>query len=97
MPRTTSIFIAGRARKDCFDLVTQVRNPILHAEWDSWKIVERERALTNYATEPTDLADQGWAFEDQHANGTGLFVLESRKAVSRTSSTRIGGTRPSTT
>jgi len=66
------------------DFVTEVPNPILHAEWDTWYIMDREWAEANDAVDPTNLADQGSAFAHRHANGTGPFRLESRAADNMT-------------
>ncbi len=66
------------------DFVTEVPNPVLHAEWDTWYIMDREWAEANGATRPTNVADQGGAFAHRHANGTGPFMLERRDADVRT-------------
>jgi peptide/nickel transport system substrate-binding protein len=53
------------------DFVTEEPNPIIHAEWDTWYIMDREWALANDATRPTSVADQTGAFAHRNANGTG--------------------------
>lgn len=67
------------------DFVTEVPNPILHAEWDTWFIMDREWAEANDAIEPTNLADQAGSFAHLNANGTGPFRLALREADIRTS------------
>lgn len=66
------------------DFVTEVPNPILHSEWDTWYIMDRDWAEANDATAPTNLADQTGAFAHMNTNGTGPFMIESRQADVRT-------------
>jgi peptide/nickel transport system substrate-binding protein len=66
------------------DFVTEEPNPIIHAEWDTWYIMDREWALAHDAARPTSVAEQGGAFAHRNANGTGPFVLASRDADIRT-------------
>jgi peptide/nickel transport system substrate-binding protein len=66
------------------DFVTEVPNPILHAEWDTWYIMSRAWSEANNATAPTNIADQTGSYAHMNANGTGPFRLASREADIRT-------------
>ena len=67
------------------DVVTEVPNPILIAEWDTWFIMDKEWAEANNATEPTNLADASSEnYANRHANGTGPFMVTVREPDVRT-------------
>jgi peptide/nickel transport system substrate-binding protein len=66
------------------DFVTEVPNPILHYEWDTWYIMDKEWAEEHGATEPTNIAAGGTSYANLHANGTGPFQIVSREPDIRT-------------
>jgi peptide/nickel transport system substrate-binding protein len=61
------------------DFVTEEPNPILHYEWDTWYIMDKEWAEENGATEPTNISQGGTNYANLHANGTGPFKIVSRE------------------
>lgn len=64
------------------DFVTDVPNPILHAEWDTWYILDKEWAEENGAVEVVNVAGLGEGAEPyghSNANGTGPFMIEDRQ------------------
>lgn len=73
------------------DFVTEVPNPILHAEWDTWYIMDREWAEANGATEPVNIKDPRSSFANFNTNGTGPFRVVSRQADVRTVAVRHPG------
>ena len=67
------------------DFVTEVPNPILIAQWDTFFIMDKEWAEANDATMPTNLADTGSEnYANRHANGTGPFMVTIREPDVRT-------------
>jgi len=66
------------------DFVTEAPNPILHAEWDTWYIMDKEWCEANNATEATNIARSGENYANLHANGTGPFRVVSRQPDVRT-------------
>lgn len=54
-------------------------NPILHAEWDTWSIMDKEWAEENNATEVTSASDENPNYASLHANGTGPFKIVSHE------------------
>lgn len=70
------------------DFVTEVPNPILHAEWDTWYIVDKEWALANGAAEPVDIKNPRGSFAAFHTNGTGPFKVTSREPDVKTVAVR---------
>ena len=67
------------------DVVTEVPNPILISEWDTWYIMDKEWAEENNTTAPTNLADANSEnFANRNANGTGPFMVTVREPDVRT-------------
>jgi peptide/nickel transport system substrate-binding protein len=62
------------------DFVLEAPNPILHYEWDTWYIMDKEWAEANDAVKPTTAADASTGYAAFHANGTGPFMIESHEA-----------------
>jgi len=60
------------------DFVTERPNPILHFEWDTWYIMDKEWAEANGAANPTNIAEEGVNYASLNANGTGPFRIASR-------------------
>jgi len=67
------------------DIVTEVPNPILISQWDTWYIMDQEWAVENNTTMPTNLADTNSEnYANRHANGTGPFMVTVREPDVRT-------------
>ena len=67
------------------DVVTEVPNPILIAEWDTWYIMDKEWAEENDTTMPTNLSDANTDnYANRNTNGTGPFMVVEREADVRT-------------
>lgn len=69
------------------DFVTTVPNPILHAEWDTWYILDREWSEENGAENVVNVAELGSGslpYGHMNANGTGPFMVEERVPDVRT-------------
>ncbi len=54
-------------------------NPILHYEWDTWYIMDKEWAEAEGAVEPISAKDTNPGQAAFKANGTGPFVIESHE------------------
>ena len=61
------------------DFVLSSPNPILHALWDTWYIMDKKWAEANNAVEPTPVAATSPSYASLHANGTGAFTVESHQ------------------
>ncbi len=61
------------------DFVTDGPNPILHSEWATWYIMDKEWAEANNAAAPTSLAEGADNFAAFNANGTGPFKVVKRE------------------
>ncbi len=70
------------------DFVTEVPNPILHAEWDTWYIVDAEWAQAHGALEPVDIKNPASSYAAFHTNGTGPFKVVRREPDVRTVAVR---------
>jgi len=66
------------------DFVTEAPNPILHYEWATWYIMDKEWAEANDATAPTDVGAGKENFATRNANGTGPFEIVSRETDVKT-------------
>ncbi|NRG17246.1 ABC transporter substrate-binding protein [Rhizobiales bacterium] len=66
------------------DFVLPGPNPILHYEWDTWYIMDKEWTEANSATKVTSASDTNPNYAALHANGTGPFKIESHEAGVRT-------------
>jgi len=59
------------------DFILSSPNPILHYEWSTWSIMDKEWSEANNTVAPTSASDDNPNYASLHANGTGPF-----KAVS---------------
>ncbi|EDP61203.1 ABC transporter substrate-binding protein [alpha proteobacterium BAL199] len=66
------------------DFVTDAPNPILHYEWATWYIMDKEWAEANNAGSPTDVTGGKENFATRNTNGTGPFMLVSRETDVKT-------------
>ena len=67
------------------DFITEVPNPILYYEWDTWYIMDKEWAEENGAVAVTNVADpDGQSYANLHSNGTGPFMVTDRQPDVRT-------------
>lgn len=61
------------------DFVLPGPNPILHYEWDTWYIMDKEWTEANDAVKVTSASDTNPNFAGLHANGTGPFMITSHE------------------
>ena len=61
------------------DVVLKTPNPILHYEWDTWSIMDKEWSEANGAAAPTSASATTPSYAALNANGTGPFVVESHQ------------------
>ncbi len=66
------------------DFVLSQPNPILHYEWDTWYIMDKEWAEANGATEVVSASDPGQNRAAFETNGTGPYTIESHEPGVRT-------------
>ena len=66
------------------DVVLTAPNPILHYEWDTWAIIDKEWAEANDSVKVTSASDQNASTISLEANGTGPFKLTSHEAGVKT-------------
>jgi peptide/nickel transport system substrate-binding protein len=59
-------------------------NPILHYEWDTWGIMDKEWTEANDAVAVTSASDENPNYASLHANGTGPFRVVSHEQGVRT-------------
>ncbi|WMS42765.1 ABC transporter substrate-binding protein [Acuticoccus sp. MNP-M23] len=59
-------------------------NPILHYEWDTWGIMDKEWTEENDAVKVTSASDESPNYASLHANGTGPFKVASHEVGVRT-------------
>jgi len=57
------------------DFVLAAPNPILHAEWDTWYIMDKEWAEEHDAVMPTSASGENESYATFNANGTGPFRI----------------------
>jgi len=57
------------------DFVLSSPNPILHAEWDTWYIMDKEWAEEHDAVMPTSASGDNESYATFNANGTGPFII----------------------
>ncbi|MCY6381096.1 ABC transporter substrate-binding protein [Hoeflea prorocentri] len=69
------------------DVVLTSPNPILHFEWDTWGIVDKEWSEANDSVRVTSASDQSATTISLQANGTGPFKIESHDAGVKTTFT----------
>jgi len=61
------------------DFVLSAPNPILHYEWDTWYMFDKEWSEANNTTAPSSAADQNPGYAARNANGTGPFMVDSHQ------------------
>ncbi|MEQ9333231.1 ABC transporter substrate-binding protein [Thalassobaculum sp.] len=66
------------------EFVTDAPNPILHYEWATWGIMDKEWSEANDATAPTDVTAGKENFATRNSNGTGPFMVTSRETGVKT-------------
>ena len=66
------------------DFVTSQPNPILHSEWGTWYIMDKEWTEENDAVKPQSVGGEAENYATRHANGTGPFMLESHESGVKT-------------
>lgn len=66
------------------DVILTSPNPILHSEWSSWSIIDKEWAEANNSVKVTSASDQNASKISLEANGTGPFKLVSHDAGVKT-------------
>lgn len=57
------------------DFVLSKPNPILHAEWDTWYMLDKEWAEEHDAVKPTSASGENESYATFNANGTGPFTI----------------------
>jgi peptide/nickel transport system substrate-binding protein len=61
------------------DFVLTKPNPILHALWNTWYIMDKKWCEENNVTAPTPVAATTPSYASLHENGTGAFTIESHQ------------------
>jgi peptide/nickel transport system substrate-binding protein len=61
------------------DFILTSPNPILHALWGTWYIMDKKWAEANNTAEPTPVAATSPSFASLNTNGTGAFTVESHQ------------------
>lgn len=61
------------------DFITSAPNPILHSEWATWYIMDKEWAEANGATSPSSVTEGKDNYSAFNANGTGPFMVTKRE------------------
>src|SRR5437762_4504686 len=61
------------------DFILTSPNPILHALWGTWYIMDKKWAEANNAVAPTPAAATSPSFASLNTNGTGAFTIESHQ------------------
>src|SRR3954452_25041121 len=61
------------------DFILSSPNPILHALWATWYIMDKKWAEANNAVEPTPVAATSPSYASLNTNGTGAFTIESHQ------------------
>jgi peptide/nickel transport system substrate-binding protein len=67
------------------DVVLTSPNPILHYEWDTWAIVDKEWSEANDSVRVTSASDDAATTISLEANGTGPFKISSHDSGVKTS------------
>jgi peptide/nickel transport system substrate-binding protein len=66
------------------DFVLTAPNPILHYEWDTWAIMDKEWTAENDTVKVTSASDENPSYASLNANGTGPFKVTSHEVGVRT-------------
>ena len=66
------------------DFITATPNPILHSEWATWFIMDKEWTEANNSVQPASVTAGTENYANFHANGTGAFVVVERETDVRT-------------
>ena len=66
------------------DFVLTKPNPILHYEWSTWGIMDKEWTEANDAVSVTSASDENPNYAGLHANGTGAFKIASHETGVKT-------------
>jgi len=66
------------------DFITSKPNPILHFEWATWAIMDKEWTEANNAVSPQNVGGKKENYATRHANGTGPFKLVSHESGVKT-------------
>lgn len=61
------------------DFITSAPNPILHSEWSTWYIMDKEWAEANNAVSPSSVTEGKESYAAFNANGTGPFKVTKRE------------------
>ncbi len=61
------------------DFITTAPNPILHSEWATWYIMDKEWAEANGAASPSSVTEGKDNYSAFNANGTGPFTITKRE------------------
>lgn len=61
------------------DFITSAPNPILHAEWGNWYIMDKEWAEEHDAVAPSSVTEGKDNYSAFNANGTGPFMVVKRE------------------
>jgi peptide/nickel transport system substrate-binding protein len=61
------------------DFITSSPNPILHSEWSTWYIMDKEWSEANGAESPSSVTEGRTNYASFNANGTGPFVVTKRE------------------
>jgi peptide/nickel transport system substrate-binding protein len=61
------------------DFILSSPNPILHALWGTWYIMDKKWAEANNVVEPTPVAATTPSYASLNTNGTGAFMVESHQ------------------
>lgn len=73
------------------DFVLPAPNPILHYNWASWLIMDKEWAEANSAVQVTSASDENKGYAALFANGTGPFRIAEHEAGIRTDFEKYDG------
>ncbi len=66
------------------DFITPAPDPIIHFEWGTWYILDKEWAEANKAVSPQNVGGNEENYATRHANGTGPFKLVSHESGVKT-------------
>ncbi len=66
------------------DFITEGPNPILHSEWSTWYIMDKEWTEKNKAVKPASVTASTENYANFHANGTGPFMITERETDVKT-------------